>query len=262
MPEPLGGDTPNRPTWGRALIDLGVTLLLWTYFTIGFVVAFSPWYLIATALPRRRSMAFQALNHYFFRGFFGLCRGLIPRFRWQVDPSIVSIRSAVVVCNHLSYIDSIFLISLFKHHSTIVKARLFGMPILGLLLRLSGYIPSEGKGALVARMMRRLETLGPELSQGANLIVFPEGTRSRSGVLGPFQPGAFKLARMFRLPIQVLRIRHSNRLFQPGRFLFNTGDPNVITLDVVAQITPDYDAADFSLTTLMEQTRLRMLDDV
>lgn len=252
-------DSACGSNWVRRCIDLAVTLMLWGYFTLGFIVFFSPWYVLAMAFPGRRRSAYQALNHYFYRGFFGLCRLLIPRHHWQVAPSVAALRSAVVVCNHISYIDSILLISLFKRHTTIVKARLLTIPIFGMMLRLSGYIPSEARGRLAEMMVQRLETLGHDLAGGANLFIFPEGTRSRNGQIGRFNPGAFKIARMCRLPIHVIRIRNSDRLFTPGRFLFNTGCDNTITIEVVGRMTPDYDAPDFSMADLMERARRLML---
>ena len=54
----------------RFLRDLTVTLLLWLYFTLGFVVFFLPFYLGAFFLKSSPEGAFQRLNHYFYRGFF------------------------------------------------------------------------------------------------------------------------------------------------------------------------------------------------
>ena len=96
---------------------------------------------------RNRQRAFQKLNHLFYKGFFGLVKGLIPACRWEIPKEVREIRSSVIVCNHRSYIDPILLISLYPRHTTIAKARLFHIPIFGKMLTLSGYIPSKGRGA-------------------------------------------------------------------------------------------------------------------
>lgn len=243
----------------KSAADILITLTLWGYFTLGFVVCFAPFYLIALLLPPWRSRLFQGLNHYFYRGFFRLCRLLIPNLPWRIDPTIPDLRSSVIICNHISYIDSILLISLFKRHSTIVKERLFHMPILGGLLKISGYIPSTSSGSLAELMIRRMETLCQELSRGAVLLVFPEGTRRRNGTIGDFNAGAFKIARLCRLPIHVIYIRNSNLLFKPGRFLFNTGSRHTISLNKIGCIDPDYDAPDFSLQAMIDQAQAMML---
>jgi 1-acyl-sn-glycerol-3-phosphate acyltransferase len=245
----------DDPSWVRKGVDLGVTLLLWFYFTVGFLVLFAPLYLVLYLLPARRMRAYQRMNHYFYKSFFWLCRRLIPRQGWQVDRTVPAIRSSVIVCNHISYIDPILLISLFGRHTTFVKSRLFMVPIFGKVLRISGYIPSAADPDLTEMMIERMDTLCRHLHQGSNLIVFPEGTRSRNGRIGKFNSGAFKIARRCRLPIQVLFIRNSQRLFAPGRFLFNTQGGDAISVESIASITPDYDAAEFSIHQLMDQVR-------
>lgn len=241
-----------------AVIDFSVTVALWVYFTFGFVLLFAPFYLIASLLAANRRRAFQQLNHYFYRGFFMLCRLLAPLHTWRIDPAVAAIRSSVIVCNHASYIDPLLLIALYRYHTTIVKSRLFRIPVFGWMLKLSGYLPSTTEGPLAALMIRRTETLTDDLARGANLFVFPEGTRSRTGAIGRFNPGAFKLARLCRAPICVILIRHTDRLFKPGRFRFNTCCANTISMELLAQITPQYDSAAFSIGGLMEQVRCLM----
>lgn len=253
-----GGDPSMAARWWWPAVDLGVTLVLWFYFTIGFVVLFAPLYLLAAAVPPWRMTAFQGLNHLFYRIFFRLCRLLMPRQRWEIDPAVNAIRGQVVVCNHVSYIDPILLIALFPRHTTIVKARLFAIPIFGWMLRLSGYIPSATSPKLADVMLRRMDTLCGDLDRGANLIVFPEGTRSRDGAVGPLNTGAFKLARHCRRAIHVIAIRGSERLFTPGRFRFNTLSANTIRVASVGRITPAYDDPDFSMAALVDRTRRQM----
>lgn len=253
-----GAHHPLGARWWRTAVDAGVTVLLWVYFTIGFLVLFAPLYLLAAAVPPSRMAVFQHLNHLFYRIFFRLCRLLMPRQRWEIDDAVKTIRGQVIVCNHVSYIDPILLISLFPRHTTIVKARLFAIPIFGWMLRLSGYIPSATTHQLAEVMLRRMESLCGDLDGGANLIVFPEGTRSRDGAIGPLNNGAFKLARLCRRPIHVIVIQGSERLFTPGRFLFNTLSANTIRVVSVGRIMPAYDEPEFSMTALVDQTQRQL----
>jgi 1-acyl-sn-glycerol-3-phosphate acyltransferase len=248
---------PVRP--GEFGIDLIVTILLWTYFTLGFIVFFAPFYALALPLPReRRTRIFRRLNHYFYRGFFRLLRFLIPSTGWRIDDAVRNIRSSVIVCNHVSYLDPILFISLFENHSTIVKDRLFRVPLFGWMLRLSGYLPSASGGGLADLMLLRMERLSEELARGGNLFVFPEGTRSRTGALESFNPGAFKIARFCRAPLRIFLVRNTDRLFEPGRFLFDTRRANVVTLDLIGEIVPEYESEDFSIPDLMRRVRRLM----
>ena len=235
-----------------APLDLIITLLLWAYYTIGFVIFFAPFYLLAYLFAGDTARSYQRLNSLFYRIFFKMVRVLIPACRWEIGPDVRKIRSSVVVSNHISYLDPILLISLFPQHTTIAKERLFHIPIYGRMLTLSGYLPSAATDKLAELMLRRMDTLPGFLDSGGNLIVFPEGTRGRDGRISRLNKGAFKIARLCRAPVKVLFISNTDKLFKPGRFLFDTRRRNTIRVEVLAEIKPDYDTGPFSASQLME----------
>jgi 1-acyl-sn-glycerol-3-phosphate acyltransferase len=239
----------------KPVSDLVVTLLLWSYFTLGFIVFFSPFYLGVYLFADNREYAFQRLNHYFYKGFFFLVQVFIPGQKWHIADDIKSIQSSVIVCNHLSYLDPLLLISLFPRHKTIVKSSFFRVPIFGWMLKQSGYIPSTSEGSLSELMIERIDAMEGYLASGGNLFIFPEGTRSRDGGIGRLNTGAFKIARLCRTPIKVLHIRNTNKLFMPGKFLFNTLVSNIITVEPITGIQPDYQNGHFSISELMSQVR-------
>ncbi len=230
--------------------------MLWSYFTLGFIFFFSPFYLAAYLFSENRENSFQRLNHHFYKGFFFLIRIFIPGQKWHIDGKIKSIRSSVIVCNHLSYLDPLLLISLYPRHKTIVKSTFFSVPIFGWMLKRSGYIPSTSEGRLSELMIERIDAMDGYLSSGGNLFIFPEGTRSRDGTIGRLNKGAFKIARLCQTPIKVLYIRNTNKLFTPGKFLFNTLVSNTITVEPITGIEPDYQSDKFSISELMSQVRL------
>lgn len=242
----------------KPLKDLAVTLMLWSYYTVGFVLIFSPFYLVALIFSKDRERSFQRLNHNFYRGFFGLVRVFIPAVTWRIDEDIRSVRSSVVVCNHISYLDSILMISLFERQRTIVKSRFFRIPIFRQVIEMSGYMPSRSEGKLSDLVMRRVEEMTDYLTSGGNLFVFPEGTRSRDSAIGKLNPGAFKIARLCRKPIVVLFVRNTDKLFQPGKFLFNTCSAVTITVKKIGCLKPDDQEKNFSVSGLMNQVRSLM----
>ncbi|MGD8286688.1 MAG: lysophospholipid acyltransferase family protein [Desulfobacterales bacterium] len=246
---------PQTHKYLKPILDLMVTLLLWSYFTLGFIVFFSPFYLIAYLFSENCEYAYQRLNHNFYKGFFFLIRILIPGQKWRIADKIKSIRSSVIVCNHLSYLDPLLLISLFPRHKTIVKSTFFSVPIFGWMLKQSGYLPSTSEGRLSELMIERIDTMDGYLGSGGNLFIFPEGTRSRNGVISRLNKGAFKIAKLCRSPIQVLYIRNTNKLFTPGKFLFNTMVSNTITVETITGIEPDYQSDRFSIYELMSKVR-------
>ncbi len=237
------------------LRDLSVTLILWCYYTLGFVLFFAPFYLFAYCFTPKRQDAFQKLNHIFYKGFFGLIKALIPSCGWQIPKAVREIRSSVIVCNHRSYIDPILLISIYARHTTIAKARLFSIPVFGKMLALSGYLPSTARGRFADLMVDCMANMDGFLASGGNVFIFPEGTRSRDGRIGSLNKGAFKLAKICKAPIKVLFIENTDKLLTPGKFLFNAHRPNTIAVSLVGELNPDYRSHQFSINGLMAEVQ-------
>jgi 1-acyl-sn-glycerol-3-phosphate acyltransferase len=246
--------TPRFPLI-KPLVDWTVTFLLWAHFTAGFVVLFAPRYLWARLRSGDCEAAFQRLNHLYFRSFFRLLLRITPGLTLRVGGDVRRLRSAVIIGNHLSYLDPILLISLFEKQKTIVKSVFFRVPIFGWVLRRSGYIPSTSGEDYASLMIRNIEHIRDYLDSGGNLFIFPEGTRSRTGRLGPFSKGAFSIARYCRAPIACVRIRHTDRLFIPGRFRFNTCVPNTVSLELIGMFNPEYGDPTFRLADLIREVR-------
>lgn len=231
-------DTHALLRWHARLPDVGVTLACWAWFTCGFVLFYS-WRYAAAALARGNcEEQFQRLNSYFFRSFFRLVKALAPRHAIAIDDDTAALRGCVVISNHLSYLDPLLLISIYEKHRTIVKSRFFSMPIFGWVIGKSGYLPDQGRGGRAGMMIEQMESMRGFFQRGGNLFVFPEGTRSRSGEVGEMQQGALKIARLFRVPVCVLKISNSHRLFPPDRFLFNSRIDNTIDIRLVDRIEP------------------------
>ncbi|MFO0952422.1 MAG: lysophospholipid acyltransferase family protein [Isosphaeraceae bacterium] len=104
---------------------------------------------------------------------------------------------ALLVSNHLSFLD-VFVLGLGSPRKLnyVARSTLF-LPVLGTLIRSVGGFPIhfEGKGAAGVK-----ETL-KRLRQGAVVILFPEGSRSYDGRLGPMKPGVMLIAERGRVPI-------------------------------------------------------------
>ena len=214
-------------------VNLLVTLLLWGYFTLGFVLSFVVYCMFRIYQLGFGEVLFQRYFSYFFRGFFALTRFLSPRLSIEIDPKIREIRASVIVSNHQSYLDPLLLVSLFAKQKTIVKNSFFKVPVFSWIMRRTGYIPAASVGKSMALVMRQLMQMEDYLNGGGNLFVFPEGTRSRDGKLNDFNTGAFNIARKCHAPIVLLYIENTNILFKPGSFLFNTLRKNKIRVELL-----------------------------
>ncbi len=112
-----------------------------------------------------------------------------PRVRGRENAAIKG--NTIILCNHLKLRDPIILAALFKPQIYfIAKEELFRSRILGWFLRKAGTFPVKRGGSDIEAVRTCLDILK---SDGV-LGVFPEGTRSRTGELGEFEPGAAMFA--------------------------------------------------------------------
>jgi 1-acyl-sn-glycerol-3-phosphate acyltransferase len=236
-------------------VNLSVTLILWCYFMFGYLFILLFLYLPVYVFAKNRATALQNLNHIHLKIFFTLTKRLAPKTKYNIPDNLREIHSSVVVCNHLSYLDPILLVSLFKKQKTIVKHTFFKVPIFGWFLKNYGYISSGSDTMMGAAMINNLEDIKQHLSSGGVLFVFPEGTRSRDGSLSPFNKGVFTIARYCNAPLKLILIRGTNKLFQPGHFLFHTQEHNEIELRLIGSLNPDYKSKDFSIAALADEAR-------
>jgi 1-acyl-sn-glycerol-3-phosphate acyltransferase len=237
------------------IIDLSVTLILWFYFLFGYLVILLFLYLPVYILAKNRAAALQKLNHVHLKIFFALTKLLSPGTKFFIPEDVRKIHSSVIVCNHLSYLDPILLVSLFRQQRTIVKHTFFKVPIFGWFLKNYGYMSSGSAEMSGPAIINNLEDIKEHLAEGGVLFVFPEGTRSRDGKLAPFNKGVFTIARYCQAPLKLIFISGTNGLFPPGHFLFHTRDDNEIRLELIGSLNPDYKNRNFSVSALADEAR-------
>jgi len=99
----------------------------------------------------------------------------------------------MIVSNHQSQLDTLVAFGLFFPFKWISKAEVFRLPFIGWNMTLNRYIKlKRGDRKSIQKMMTECEKM---ISKGNSLYFFPEGTRSKTGIIKPFKPGAFILAK-------------------------------------------------------------------
>ncbi len=126
----------------------------------------------------------------------------------------------ILMCNHQSALDIYSLLSsLPLSFKWIAKRQLFLIPFIGWAMKRAGYISIDRENPREA--LKAIEDAARKIRDGMNIIIFPEGTRSKDGVLLPFKKGVFSLALRAGVPILPVGIYGTSRLQPKGSFIPN-----------------------------------------
>lgn len=125
--------------------------------------------------------------------------------------SLLNLRGTVVVANHPGLMDAVFLLGLVPDSVCIFKRSLQRNIALGPMARLCGFIANDGGPDLVREAVSAL-------SEGCNLVIFPEGTRS-IGRLNRFRPGFALIATRCLCPVQTVHLYYEPALLSKGALL-------------------------------------------
>jgi 1-acyl-sn-glycerol-3-phosphate acyltransferase len=108
-------------------------------------------------------------------------------------------KAYVMACNHQSLLDALVIFLTFFHFKWVTKASMFKFPIIGWNIWLNNYIKIDRVSTGSQRKM--LRECARNIQNGSSIMIFPEGTRARNGVLRPFKEGAFLIARQQKTDI-------------------------------------------------------------
>ena len=113
----------------------------------------------------------------------------------------------------------------------VAKRELFRIPFLGRAMRAAGHIPIDR--TVKARAFEAYDDAARIVKQGFSAVVFPEGTRSRTGELLPFKNAPFALAIAAQVPVVPVYVHHTLEILPKGAWRLR---PRPIRLFVGAPI--------------------------
>ncbi len=180
--------------------------------------------------PRARMQAGARLWARGVLGLLGVCCGLHHRV---VGREHLPAGAFVIAAKHQSAWDTLVFHGLLADPVFVVKEELLRVPLFGWYLRKAGNIgiPRRAGFRAIKAMLPAVER---RLSEGAQVIIFPEGTRVAPGARMPYQPGIAAIATRLAVPV-VPAALNSGLFWGRRRFLKR---PGVITLEFLAPIPP------------------------
>ena len=119
----------------------------------------------------------------------------------------------LIAPNHPCLLDAFFVLSRLDNVACILKAELLDNPFLGGGARLAGYIRNDTPRNMILRAV-------DELGRGSHLLLFPEGTRTASWPLNPFQKSVGRIAQRAAVPVQTVFIDTDSAYLSKGWPLF------------------------------------------
>ena len=151
-----------------------------------------------------------------------LLRSSLVRVEVRRESALAPGASYVFLANHQSLFDIPVLLSTVPRQVRMMAKRsLFRVPIFGWALAAGGFIPIDRGDRSTAR--QSFAAAMARIRGGTSILLFPEGTRSLSDTLLPFQRGGFLLALKTGLPIVPVGIRGTRAVQRKGVWTIRPG---------------------------------------
>lgn len=213
-------------------MNKGANILFFIFFWLACIILF-PFFLlvwIATVAFDKRLTALHHLTNFWGSLFLWVAPSWKVKAisREKVDRN----KAYVIVSNHQSQLDIFVAHWLFIHFKWVSKVEAFRIPLVGWTMRLNRYIElRRGDKESVTQMMADCERA---LMQGSSVFIFPEGTRSETGIMRKFRLGGFTIAKRVKVPILPVVINGTRKALPKNSL--NLGNKCNITIKVLDEI--------------------------
>ncbi len=140
-------------------------------------------------------------------------------------------RPYVFVANHSSSADAFLLAMLPWEMKWLSKKSVFDIPLLGWQMRVAGDVEIERGDKESAR--KAMGELRERLDRKLSVLIFPQGTRSPDGTVGPFREGAFRLAIEAGVDVVPLAVSGTSKALPKKSIVFRRTAATVMVLPPV-----------------------------
>ncbi len=192
----------------NALFMIAASLIVGALLSAGLGIA-QVFGLVALANALVAGYIFLLVPEYLLRFVAWVLSRLAYRFDVRGDHHIPAEGAALLVCNHVSFVDAVLLMAASPRPIRFVMDhRIFKQPLLGGLFRLARAIPIAPRHEDSAVYDAAWDSADQVLAEGDLLGIFPEGAITRDGRLQPFKGGVTKIVK--RRPVPVVPMALTN----------------------------------------------------
>jgi 1-acyl-sn-glycerol-3-phosphate acyltransferase len=169
-------------------------------------------------------------QRWFFRN---ILRVAGVKFEVKYSAGFDRARTSLFVCNHVNIFDAFIIYSAIPQFVRGLELDThFKIPAYGWMMKRFGNIPvSRGGGP--AQFKKTLEHVRSHIQNGISVIVFAEGTRTLDGHVGPFQKGAFVMARQIGCPVVPMSVCGSYQFSRKGDWKLHPSKITVYLHDTI-----------------------------
>ncbi len=126
-------------------------------------------------------------------------------------------KQSIIIANHTSFLDTLAIGTCTPKIVFLVNDWVYKSPIFGRAVKMAGFYPvSNG-------VENNIEEIKTRIGNEFSLMIFPEGTRSRTNNINRFHKGAFYLAEKLQLDILPIYIHGNSEIIPKGEFLIFDG---------------------------------------
>jgi 1-acyl-sn-glycerol-3-phosphate acyltransferase len=145
---------------------------------------------------------FLLVPEYLIRFIAFITTHFIYRFKVRGDEHMPTQGAAILVCNHVSFVDAVLLMAASPRPIRfIMDHRIFAVPVLGWLFKLVKAIPIAPQQEDPMVYEQAFDQARAVLNEGELLCIFPEGAITKTGQLGEFKGGIMKILQTNPVPV-------------------------------------------------------------
>lgn len=202
------------------------------------VVIAAPLFIISTFLAAIITIIMTATGRNRFWGYWPahiwsriVCALALVRVEVRGRDNIQKNSSYIFVCNHQGAFDIWAIYGYLNHNfKWLMKKSLEKIAFVGYACKRAGHIFVDSNS--LVSIKDTIENARHQLKEGMSLVIFPEGTRTKTGEIGEFKRGAFMLAAEFKLPVVPLTIQGAYEIMPrdsyfplPGKIILTIHEP-------------------------------------